>query len=414
MKSYFSRLAVVGLAFGLCTGAVAQTDAPIEYIPARNFTFSVGVRAATHKPKARFGQLGNVPSSRFNPAVQDFERTNERQLSRSYDNGSVSEDRPRGEELDADGNQITDPNGRYEVRTTENDVEIVVGTRDSFTPGQTRFWTFQTDDQINASDRSVAMSTYSTTSEGGTAIGEGETGGGFEFQLGRLFGRRGSRFEWGLVGSFGLNDVNIKTSQQVRATLHTLTDFYRIPGTGPLPTAPYLAPNFNEDYTRSDGVVVTGGVETTIPLEAYPYDQRLTSLAGGANVQGFWQIKGAYYMMRLGPNFRVRLSERFSVSGSAGVSGAYVGTTFRVDEYIVQDNVTTPVRIQEENTTSKFIAGFYGEANAEFWLTERTGFFGGVLYETLGKFNQKPLEGRTANVDLGSGLGFRFGIVTRF
>jgi predicted porin len=51
--------------------------------------------------------------------------------------------------------------------------------------------------------------------------------------------------------------------------------------------------------------------------------------------------------------------------------------------------------------------------NAEYWLTQRTGFYVGVNYESLGDYDQ-TLGGRTAKIDLGSGTGFRLGLTTRF
>jgi hypothetical protein len=98
---------------------------------------------------------------------------------------------------------------------------------------------------------------------------------------------------------------------------------------------------------------------------------------------------------------------------SAGVAGAYVGTDFIVDEYIELPDVAGNIRIQEGSSEKRFVPGYYGDINIERWLTVRTGFFAGYGFEKLGDYSQS-VRGRTAQIDLGSSSGFRFGIITRF
>ena len=62
---------------------------------------------------------------------------------------------------------------------------------------------------------------------------------------------------------------------------------------------------------------------------------------------------------------------------------------------------------------SEFIAGFYADAAAEFWITPRTGLYASATYEGLGEYSQ-AFQDRTARIDLGKGPVFRFGMVTRF
>jgi len=60
--------------------------------------------------------------------------------------------------------------------------------------------------------------------------------------------------------------------------------------------------------------------------------------------------------------------------------------------------------------------GYYGALDAEFWLTERTGFFAGVTIEDSGKevVLSSGGSGRRAVVELPSGTGFRAGISVLF
>lgn len=109
---------------------------------------------------------------------------------------------------------------------------------------------------------------------------------------------------------------------------------------------------------------------------------------------------------------RIPIGERFAVTASAGYAGAYLGTTYKVKETLnISETLSIP--FEGEETYSKLLHGAYGEVNAEWWLTQRTGFFLGVTFEKLGKYEQ-TLAGRTADVDIGGNGGFRFGLTTRF
>jgi hypothetical protein len=149
------------------------------------------------------------------------------------------------------------------------------------------------------------------------------------------------------------------------------------------------------------------------------------------NIHGRWQLKGAYYIVHLAPTFRYHFNDRFAISGMLGLAVGYVGTTFRANEYYdnyldVYHNDGTPYpqsdtaadstlfQSNEENTTHKFIMGAYGEFNAEYWMTERTGFYFGLSMQAMNNFNQNKLSGRTATIDMGKTAGWRLGIMTKF
>jgi len=102
------------------------------------------------------------------------------------------------------------------------------------------------------------------------------------------------------------------------------------------------------------------------------------------------------------------------VSLGAGVAGAYIGTSYHADEIIVLPNVSRAVGFVGEKSSGKALAGYYAEANLEWWLTENTGFYAGVTSTGFsGDYNQ-TLGSRTARINLSSGSGFQFGISTRF
>jgi len=410
MKSHHVLIASIGLALP-SAASFGQSGIPVQFALRESlWTVTAGLRASSSGGDVKFGRLGHVP------AQQTVDPLGQTSAGRSYDNGIVITDSPRLNERAGgvqDGEVTSTPGGRYQITfTDEEGVTTVVGDFLSYTPGRTRSWGYANADQLTGDGR-VGMSIFSATSQGATAQADGDAAGGLELGLARRLGRlAGGRVEWGVGAMVGLTDLNSKSRGTITATLNTLTDFYSLNGQT-APAAPYSGPAFT-DLLNGDGAVVSpGGLETTVPLGDTPVSRNETSLAGGAEIDGFWQIKGSYYLIRVGPHLRARVTDRFALFASAGFAGAYVGTTYRVEEVLRTPNPDITITANEERDQSEFSTGFYGELTAEYWLTPRTGFFAGATYHTLGTYEQS-LSGRTANVDLGKGAGFRFGIVTRF
>lgn len=407
MKSHHALFAPLILLLPAAT-VFGQAPVPLQFAVRESvWTVTGGLRAGSGGGDVKFGNLGIVPAS------STLDPLGETSAGRLYDNGVVITDGPRLNERAggvADGEVISTPGGRYTVTSTNSEgVTTVVGDYLSYTPGQTRSWSYADASQVTDDGR-IAMSQFSATSEGASAEADGDAAGGVELGLGRRLGKIGNRFEWGVSGMIGLTDINSKARGRINSTLRTVTDYYSLLG-ATAPTAPYAGPTF-EDLNDAEGNLISaGGLETTTPLGDTPLERVETALAGGAEIDGFWQIKGAYYLIRVGPHLRTRLGNRMALYASAGFAGAYVGTTYRVEEVLNVGNVQ--VRAEEERDQSEFISGVYGELSVEFWLTNRTGLFAGATYHSLGTYEQ-AINGRTANIDLGKGAGFRIGLVTRF
>ena len=183
------------------------------------------------------------------------------------------------------------------------------------------------------------------------------------------------------------------------------------------PGAPYNSANDFTDYTTTAGTVVTNGQENTVPLAALPDQQTETSKVGGVNVDGNWQIKGAYFMVRVGPTVRAQLTNRLGFNASVGVAGAYAGTTYSVSERFqvpdVENAFVGATSGVEESRATKFLNGYFADFNLEWAATERTGLFTGVTAQKFDAYDQE-VGGRTARVDLGSSVGLRGGVSFRF
>lgn len=376
----------------------------VQYRDANPWVLHTNVRVGSADSVVSFGGLGTIDPSRAIPGADqtDFE-------ARLYDDGRVVLDSPRGDEVDANGNQTSTPGGRYTVNDADGDL---IGDFLAYTPGQTRVWTYGRDEQIN--NGTVAMNQYSTQSSGIGFQREGESSGlGFEMAVSKRVMRIGQKMELGLSGAIGLSDFEASTAQRIAADLITMTDIYEVFGT--VPAAPYDAPSSGPLTDPSTGLIVPNGqFETTVPLQQITPNRTFVTTPNGAAIDGSWSIEGAYYSMRFGPELRGHLTERIAFTVGAGVLGAFVGSDFSVSEVLdLDDTIFTTVGFVATDSVSELLIGYYAEASIEFWLTQRTGLFLGAVLESMDNFVQN-FAGRTANVTLSDATLIRFGVIHRF
>lgn len=70
------------------------------------------------------------------------------------------------------------------------------------------------------------------------------------------------------------------------------------------PAKPYTGPSFGDLTDVAGNVIIACGIETTTPIAATPDDTLSTSTAvtGGTTVHGNYQVRGAYFFVKLGPS----------------------------------------------------------------------------------------------------------------
>lgn len=427
MKHHLLRYTLLGIAGSLGASAFAQGDIPFILTSRPEYTISAAVRVRTGGANVKFGKLGTAYRQYTNGGAFQF------------DDGYVYPDAQRAEE------KITgySPSGlafvehsadgkRYFIYTVSKDTNGVETGRTltsdlvAYQDGMTRDWSYDNASQVE--NGYVNMHYRYATAEDASGEADSGSSAGVDITINRDLGMIGKNFQWGFAASVGINDINAKMSGEVRSTLHIMTQKFSLAGQ-PAPTRPddpttpdvvespypYTAPVYGPIY-GSDGttVISTLGKELTTPLtvtpEGQPVDQ---TIPGGALVKGYWQVKGAYYLLRLGPSFRWQIHRRFSLSGSVGVAGAYLGSVYKAEEEMIDPEVKYHPGYKAELRMRKFMPGYYGELNAEFWMTYRTGLFVGGVFEKVGDYEQ-TLANRTAKVEVGSGLAYRFGVVHRF
>jgi len=376
---------------------------------------NVGFRMLSSGGRVDFHNLGSVPSIRLIAPNSDGA------VFRQYDNGIIFTDAPRLAEKDANGKQITTPGGRYDVTTTYADgTSLVTEKLLSYTPGLTRDWETHTDHQFGRPGY-ASFSAYSATSDGGTASHKQGATGGVEFQLTRDIGQGTRTFQWGVIAGITLNDINGKSAGTVASSLHTHTDYYSydVSNGQPLPTGVYSAINQFTELLDSNGVQINAfGVEAAAPLSAVsnPALSTDTTQAGAATVTGRWQVKGAYFMLRVGPSLRTQITERLNLTASLGVAGAYAGTRYSAYEYFSNpDSATELIKTADpiSSNAAKFLSGYFADVNLEWAANETLGLFGGVTAQQLSDYEQK-LGDRLAKIDIGSSVGIRGGVSIKF
>ena len=331
-------------------------------------------------PKVAFHNVGNVPATNV---IADATIP----TTRVYNDGGVSIDT----RTDSSGRPVND--------------------------GLTNNWTLNYDSQITAGG-DVAYHLYSSDLTGNTIKGKTSTAAGWELQAGRSMGKIARKVDVSFVGGFTFSGINAKRSSEVTAQLTTLTDTYSLNGQVP-PTVPYTAPTtayrnvFDSNgapVLGADGSQTTQTVDTSILLAQNP---TRTITTRPAQVSGHWQIKGAYYTFRAGPVFQMPVTERLKLSIGFGAGAIVVGSTYKSDQEIVVDDITARIMSIDEKTRTVLLPAFYADADAEYWLTERTGFYLGATYQKSKSFDQ-TLDASSATVNLGSTSGVQSGLTLRF
>ncbi|HLP26525.1 MAG TPA: hypothetical protein VK477_12665, partial [Acidobacteriota bacterium] len=340
------------------------------YVPKNKVSF--GFRVLNKGANVKFGNLGNIQNPRITGPDSDGHYI--------YDTGFVQKDAPRDTfETKNAPDQTTkvgtptfygEPmgNGRYRAhkvtRAEENGplTDVVVGEGLSYNAAYSRSWGVSSADQIDGT--LVRMSNYRTVSEGAMLEKKEGMNAGIDLSVSHAMGKIGRRFEWSLEAGVALNPVNSKTAGNVVSTLSIYSDYFRL--TGPVGTGVKGGPTFDDFDTTVDGN--DQSLETTVPVSAapdttVPGNGQTQTIAGGANVMGNWQVKGAYFLFRVGPQIRTQLTERFGLNASLGLAGAFSGTRYSVFESVQVPDLVEPLTEERVDAKSAFLGGFYADVN---------------------------------------------------
>lgn len=349
--------------------------------------FSLSYRHGS-STNVRFEDVGTIPSLRdLGDTISEFPR--------AYDDGFVT----------------LDTRGDFNAGAVADD-------------GRTNRWAYAYPSQATP-EGDIAFHAYSTTSNGTDINVDSGAMAGIDMQYDWVIGVFGSKvtdkawsFTWGAAIGGVFSPVNAKARGTITANLLTTTDVYSLDGAA-VPGAPYSAPStINVPGLDSSGTAIVYALDNTTLLNNRPYRRTSDVLtADGADVDGFWQVKGGYYTFRLGPTLRWQFGRHFSVRATVSGTVTFLGLEMEYDEIV--DDLEATQSLQTGGITppdKDLLYGYYGSLDAEYWLTERTGFFAGVTIEESGDdvVLTAGSAGRRAVVEMPSGTGFRAGITVLF
>lgn len=340
-------------------------------------SFSIGVRVGG-KAQVDFSGLGTI----INESMPTADLTTE--MRRSYNDGIVGLDA----RVDANGARIP-------------------------SDGRTNTWAFADQTQVATNGGGIYMTAFSTVAENATVSAESGPTPGFDIEISRRIG--GENITWGMQFGLGLSDINAKSTGEIDAALRSVRDFYSLFGAA-APDAPYQAPvTSSQIVTNPDGTTTTIVTDISVLLASLPTDRSDTTVSGAAHINGFWQVKGAYFAARMGPWVEFPISEQFKIRASGGLSGTVIGAFMRYDErFLLPDTEGELAATDQTETNSWGMIGGYAAVEAQWWMTERSGFFAGATYEAVSGDVRITSGDRTANMNVNAGAGVRLGFTTRF
>jgi len=326
------------------------------------------------------------------------------------------------------GDQWSELNRSYDDGYVLVDTRTTSGGQDLPDDGRTNNWRVGYPQQVIDYDGdglgdSIAFHRYETRSDGTSIEADSTQVPGLDLDYAYAFGKFGGRLRnkspratWG--GSVGLtiSSINAKTDDTIFTTLVTDVDYYSLDGATPPVEFPYSAPSTKSVTSiDSSGNTVTNTIDTSILLANRPFFRDQLVEPGEAEVSGFWQVRGGSVTGRAGLWARFRPTERLALRMGVGLTATFVGLTAKYDEWLDRDDLIGQLRHTSETAPEKWAYyGAYGNLDAELWLTGSTALFIGASYDKVDEDISIPLDGRTADIRIGTGTGFRIGVTKLF
>ncbi|MFA5262739.1 MAG: hypothetical protein WC378_02870 [Opitutaceae bacterium] len=240
---------------------------------------------------------------------------------------------------------------------------------------------------------------------------------GFEVTVSRdLPNWLGKRVLLKVTAGFALNDIKSQVITDVPATISRTTDLYSLNGSLPPGTGYSGSTSGSITITNPDGSTSYLATNSATLISAQPNSRTTADTISNTAVTNTYKVKGGYFTARLGPTFVFPFSEKFRASLSLGFLALYSATKFDVDEEFRTDD-QLPMTQSASDVEKKVLPGYYVDANLEYWVTEKTGFYAGAAYQGGGTYTQvistEDIK-YTTKIDLKSLSGVRAGMNIRF
>jgi hypothetical protein len=327
-------------------------------------------------------------------------------LNRTYHDGNVSEDTRSVITENGDGTAVNGP----------------------ITPdGKTNTWTYTDSSQVTT-DGFLQFHLYSAQTQDTEFNASGKTNIGMEVSAVHDLKDYGKHWSLKAFGGMSINDISAASISTVNAQMTTITDTYDLFGVTPpsvTPGAPYSsssAASTTQNILDANGNPVldssgnpeTETVDTEVLLGNSPLGRQTTTSA--VTVLNYYKVHGAYATFRGGPQLIYNLTPHIHVAVSVGPALIYAGSTFTVIEALTPPT-GFPVVDALDDTTSKFLLGYYVDATMQYDLTDTAGFYVGAYDQSAGSYKQStntPGGTYSTNVDFGNLTGLRAGLDVKF
>ena len=254
--------------------------------------------------------------------------------------------------------------------------------------GQTSSWGYNSANQYNAADGTLAMHSATSFSAAGSSKEDGGPFPGFDMVYGdNLWYWKHARVGWEL--GFSLLPVTIKDSSPVSATVNQTTYTF---GTGGivLPQAPYQG-GF-------------GGQAPTIPDTP---ESTSTQTLGNGTVTGTQQLDVMIYALRLGPSFYWDLNEYLGLSLGAGPAVGLVSGNYKYNEIVSAGGISSPNHGEFNSTQVTF--GGYVNGTLMYHVINDADFYLSAQYMPMGSTTFSD-GGRDGKLNLGGQIYLSLGI----
>jgi hypothetical protein len=372
-----------------------------EYIYQPKTTLNVGIRNLSGV-KATFGGSGIIPI----PSTDTLVDPTLANVARVYHDGTIG---PDGRSLGVDNGDGT---------TT-----AILAAPD----GKTNTYGYASATQVTSDDL-LTFHDYSATMPNIDPIAKtGKRNNGVEVAVSHDMGNlgRSKKLSWSIVGGVSINDIQASTFSYVRANVTTTTDTYDLFGQTPVPAGTSSPSNTTINVLDSNGnqVVDTSGnnvtqsVTNTGLIGNIPLARTSSTATSYTEVVDHFKLHGSYMTFRLGPSLIYNFNDHLKASVSAGPAVLYAGSRYDVTQ-VLTPPTGDPIVVDIFNVTQRLVPAYYVDANVEYDLTERTGFYVGGVYQNGGSYLQtagSSSDGTyTTKVDFSGQNGLRGGLSYKF
>ncbi len=247
------------------------------------------------------------------------------------------------------------------------------------------------------------VSRFRSQSTGATGSADPDSSYGWEVSYQYQWGKRTDRFRFGYLAGFAVNNLDFGYQNTVtgRGIFQSITidlpdgqEITYVPGEsiyiGDPESGYYLEPGVSFPGDLGDLEEFLSGYWDWSTGEFIETDSRVaTNLS----------YDGIMAMVRLGPTFSWRIIKDLNLDLSAGVLGMYLNSKITLQQALINLPTSNNYVDRAQVETSDYLLGVFGEGSLRYQMTDRVGFYTGLMYFKTQDVKSKQIG--TAEYELG-------------